>query len=340
VENTRTLTRRSVPVALLALAAMLLAACGTGPVGRRAAATVGGHEIGIDDVTDLMEAQTRYLESQRGNASVDPAQLDAALAQVSGVGEGTFSMSEAAGALQAWINYRITVAEVEARGGSITDADREDARAELAAQVGGEEALAEVDAQLLEFSIDSAAANKAFQRISAMTDEDREARLQELFAQTAAERPLCLSIIVSETEEDSEAALARIDDGEDFATVASEVSVDAQTAADGGFSGCASPERASEVFGGDYSTVARGDTVGPIEQETGTGPIYLLVHVTSTTGPTFEQLSAELEQQLNAEVGNRAAEQLYLARMTADVHVDPRFGTWDPETGAVTPPRA
>lgn len=339
MENSRILTRRPALVALLALAALLLAACGTGPVGPRPAATVDGKEIGVDKVTSLLEAQKRYLESQLDNPDVDRDQVAAALAGVGGAGEGTFNMAEASTALQAWINYQITVSQVEAKGGEITDADRQSAQAELAAQIGGEEAMADVDEELLEFSIDSAAATKAFQRLATISDEDRESRIQELFVSTAAERPLCLSIIVSETEEDSAAALARVEGGEDFATVAAETSADPQTAANGGFSGCASPERAAEAFGGDYSTAAQGDTVGPIAQETGSGEIFLLVRITSTTGPTMDQLRAELEQQVDAEVGNSSAEELLQLRLSADVQVDPRFGTWNAETGAVTPPQ-
>lgn len=339
MDNSRIPTR-PLAAALLALTSLVLAACGSGPVGPAAAATVEGGEITVAEVTSLLESQVRYLESQLDNPGVDPQVVANALAGVRGDGaQGTFAMGEAASALQAWINYRIAVAHVEENGGAITAADREAARSELAAQLGGEEALASVDAELLEFSIDSSAVNKAVQRISQLSDVERETRLQELFVLTAAERPLCLSIVVSETVEEAEAALERVEGGEDFATVASDVSVDFQTAANGGFAGCASIERASEAFGGDYSTAAVGDTVGPIEQESGTGPIHILVHITSTTGPTFDQLADELERQVSAEESNASAELLYELRLAASVTVDPRFGTWNAETGAVIPPR-
>lgn len=328
------------PHALLGAVLVLVAAvsgCGTGPVGQGAAATVDGHEISVGKVTRLLEAQTRYLESQRDAPGIDPAAVDQALANVSGVGVDTFAMAEATAALQTWINYQIVLADIEANGESVTDEDRQQARSQLASQVGGEEVLADLDEELIAFTIDSAAADLAINRVVAQLPvEDRDQRIQELFEQVAPTRPLCLSIIVSETEGDSLAALERVEAGEDFALVATEMSADPATAEAGGFSGCASVDRAGEFFGGDFSTVAEGDVVGPTELD----DLFVLVHVDSTTGPTFEQIQVELDQQLAADDSNRAMEYRSELRLEADVSVDPRFGTWDPETGLLSPPAA
>jgi len=337
VESSRFRIRRPALLGAVLLLVGALSACGTGPVGQRAAATVDGQEISVDKITRLLEAQTRYLESQRDQPGVDPAAVEQALASVSGTGTGTFAMGEATAALQAWINYQIVLADVEANGESITDADREQARTQLAAQVGGEEVLDGLDAELIQFTIDSAAADIAIDRVVAQLPvEDRDQRLQELFEQVAPTRPLCLSIIVSETEADSQAALERVEAGEEFSLVATEMSADPATAEDGGFSGCASVERAGEFFGGDYSTAAEGDVTGPTELD----GLFVLVHVDSTTGPTFEQLQVELEQQLAADDGNRGMEYRNELRMNADVQVDPRFGTWDASTGMLSAPAA
>lgn len=317
-----------------------LVACGSGPIGRSAAATVDGHEITVDELTSLMEAQKRNIQKQSDNPAADPQRVSEALDSITGSGEGTFDMAGAANTLQLMISHRITLDHLEAEGDGVTEEDTEAARSELAGQVGGEEQLDTFDQEFLQFFIDSTAATKALQRISASGDTDREQRLQELFEETAAERPLCLSIIVTETEDAAQAALARVEGGEDFATVATETSVDAQTAESGGFAGCASPDRAAEAFGGDYSTAAVGEIFGPREQQTEQGPIYILVHIDSTTGPTFEQLQFELGQMLSAEDDNRASEALYRIHVEADVDVDPRYGTWDSETGTVTPPAA
>lgn len=320
---------------VLAVVSLTLAACGTGPVGRAPAATVDGRDIGPDKVVDLLAAQERYIESQGDNPEADATQVAQALAGFTGQGEDTYAMDEAASALQSWINYTIVLADIERNGESVTDADREAARGDLITQLGGAEALDAVDPELLEFSIDSAASYKALDRVvAAQPSDDREQRLQELFDEVAPQRPLCLNLIVSETEDDANAALARIEAGEDFGAVATEVSADPSTAANGGFAGCASVEQAAEYFGGDYSTAAEGDVIGPVSMN----QLFVLVEVESTTGPSFEQLVPELEQQLAAEDENRVGEYLLELQANADVTVDPRYGTWDAETGTVVPP--
>lgn len=330
------LPTRRLSVLVLVVVTLTLAACGAGPVGQTPAATAEGRDIGPDKVTDLLAAQQRYIESQADNPGADPQQVADALAGFTGQGEETYDMGEAAAALQSWINYTIVLADIERNGESITDADREAARTDLITQLGGEEALEAVDPELLKFSIDSAASYKALDRVvAAQPSDDREQRLQDLYDEVAPQRPLCLNLIVSETEDDANAALARIEGGEEFGAVAGEVSADPATAANGGFAGCASVEQAAEYFGGDYSTAAAGDVIGPVSMN----QLFVLVEVESTTGPSFEQLRPELEQQLAAEDTNRVGEYLLELQANADVTVDPRYGTWDSETGTVTPPQ-
>lgn len=337
MENTRTPTRRFALLATVVVALGSLVACSSGPVGRSVAATVEGREISVDQVTDLIEAQQRYLESQVDQPGTDPQALAAALAGITGAGTDTYNMAEASAALESWITYTILIADIEANGGEVTDADRDAARADLVTRLGSEEALAAVDQVLLDFSIDSIAADTVARRLAAeQSTADPEQRIQELFEEIGPTRPLCLNLIVSETEADSQAALARIDAGEEFGAVAAEVSADPATAAANGFAGCASVEQAAEYFGGDYSTAAEGEVIGPVPLN----ELFVLVEVDSTTGPTLEQMRPELEEQVAAEETNVTGEYVLGLALAADVTVDPRFGTWDAETGTLTPPVA
>ncbi len=328
------LLRRPVLVLVGALAVVpFLVGCGS--AGRASAAVVNGEVIEQSTVTDLLEAQRRYYESLD-----DPGAADR-LAAFLGAGPDSYAMTEAARSLESWINFTIARQHLERADRPVTDADRDAARSEIEAQLQSQQIPVEsVDAELLEFTVESSATTSVLRKLVAeevaADDEDREGRIQALFDELAPQRPLCLDIIVSESEADAQAALARVEGGEDFGAVAAEVSADPNTAAAEGYAGCATPEQASQAFGGDYTDVAVGDLFGPTAQN----DVWVIVRIGSTTGPELEQMRPELEQQLAAEDDQAVTTRLAELVTEAKVTVDPRYGTWDPETGTITPPPA
>jgi hypothetical protein len=337
VDSTRLLIRRPVAAVVAALlAAALVAGCaGQGPVGRAPAAVVDGEVIDQSTVTDLLEAQRRYYESLDDPAAAE--RMEAFL----GAGADSFAMPEAARSLESWINFSIARQHLARAKRPVTAADRDAARSEIEAQLQTQQIpLESIDAELLEFTVESSGPTSGLGRLGAANvaadDDDRDARLRALFEELAPQRPLCLDIIVSESEGDAQAALARVRGGEDFGVVASEVSADPTTAAAGGYAGCATSEQASQAFGGDYTDAAVGDLSGPTPQN----DVWVIVRIGSTTGPTLEQMMPELEAQLGAEDEQAVTTRLAELVVGAEVTVDPRYGTWDPETGTVTPPPA
>lgn len=326
--------------------AFVASACGgTGPIGPSAdvAATVDGHDITFDEVTDLIDAQERFYRQSREEAGDDEAttaQIDALLTDIRGTGAGTLGTAGFASALQQLITYQVVVDELGENGVALTDADREAARTAIAEQVGGPETLAELDQQFVDATVRSQAADTALAELVAgeapPVDPPNEDDLRALWEQTRAGQPICLNVIVSTDQTGADAAKARLDAGEPFATVAAEESADPATAADGGFAGCGPPEAAAENFPGDYATAAVGDVFGPEQAASG----FVTVEVASTTGPTFEQARPALEQQAAAEApapaDSGARVQEILAE--ADVSVGARYGTWDGETGTVVVP--
>lgn len=145
----------------------------------------------------------------------------------------------------------------------------------------------------------------------------------------------CVSHILVENEADAEAALARLDDGEDFATVASEVSTDGSAAGGGALSDPTTGAACSDAatFSASYIPVfvdaALGAEVGvptaPVESEFGFHVILVR---------PFAEVSAEVVETIRgAELAPRAAE-LFGA---VDVSVSPSIGTWSPASNSVEP---
>jgi len=338
VESVRSPFRRLVvPLVAALVAATMVGGCsGNKVVGRGPAAVVNGEEISQATVTELLDAQKRYYESLD-----DPAAAER-LAEFMGPSGNSFAMAEAARSLESWINFTIARQHLKASKRPVTDEDLAAARSEIEGQLQGQEiAIESVDKALLDFTVESAATTTALRALIseqvAKDNQDKlEGRIKALFDELAPQRPLCLNIIVSETEADARAALARVEAGEDFGAVAAEVSADPQTAEANGYAGCASPEQASQAFGGDFTDVEVGDTFGPSQQN----EVFVVVEVGSTTGPTIEQMRPELERQVTAIDDQEVTTRLAKLVTDAKVTVDPRYGTWNPDTGTVDPPEA
>lgn len=139
--------------------------------------------------------------------------------------------------------------------------------------------------------------------------------------------------ILLESEEDAQAALARLEDGEDFSELATELST-GPSGPQGGVLG--SQPRGSyvdpfeEAVWSDDTVV--GEVVGPVETEFG----WHLIVVDGRSEQTF----ADVEEELTAELAGAAFEAAITdALAAADVQVDDAIGTWDAAARAVVPPQ-
>lgn len=325
-----------------------LSACSSGAVGRSVAATVEGHDISASTVTDLLEAQERYVraraDAKGADAQTKQSALDS-LAAMRGTGKDSWSTTEAASALSAYIFYEVVAADLAEHGEKITDADREQARQTLISRIGSEADLKKVPALLVELNLKTGAAQTALARVVAGAAPEsqpgaaRDARLRKLWEQANTEQPLCLRVIMGADQASAQAARDRVDAGEDFAKVAADVSEDA-SAAQGGEVGCLSADQATQSVGEDFSSAKVGDLFGPVSLNDSQGaPSWFVIQVSSTTGQPFEDAKADLESTLDDTLTQESQTKVqdYLAKLLkkAKVTVDPRYGRWDPETGSV-----
>lgn len=127
----------------------------------------------------------------------------------------------------------------------------------------------------------------------------------------------CVRHILLEAEADADAAVERLDDGEDFAELATELST-GPSGPNGGDLGCAPTSNYVPEFAAAVDSAEVGAVVGPVETEFGWHVI--LVERFEVDGQTI------------------AAERIRERLTGVDVEVDEAIGQWDTEQLAVVPP--
>ena len=146
---------------------------------------------------------------------------------------------------------------------------------------------------------------------------------------------VCARHILTATPEEAAAAKARIDDGEDFATVAAEVSLD--TGSPGGQLPCPTP---AGGYVPAFSAVVIVAPIGEITEPFSSDFGWHIVIVDERTGPeTFEALAADPLAYLHPRmVGDLWVVWVNDAISTADIEVSSRIGTWSDEAHGIVPP--
>jgi hypothetical protein len=140
----------------------------------------------------------------------------------------------------------------------------------------------------------------------------------------------CFNAIVVEQQETADDLVAELEGGADFATVFAANNLDQSLAETGGAVPCLGPEEITQNAGTPF--VDAGASLSP-DEPLATAPLL------DTTGAEFGWVVLELRSfaDLTEDEVARLPELLDLsdAAAGADVHVDPRYGTFDAETGTV-----
>lgn len=141
---------------------------------------------------------------------------------------------------------------------------------------------------------------------------------------------LCSSHLLVETESEAVAAIARLEAGEDFAALASEISV-GPSASVGGDLGCVAPATFVSEFVAGAAAVGGPGISDPVQSQFG----WHVIQVRSfLRGPDDESASAELTSFVFNNHGPVFAE-LQTELYDREISVDPRFGVFDPTSGLV-----
>ncbi len=326
-------------------------------VGKAPAATIGDDEISQAEVVTATQATKRFYEYGIEKGQDADGSLSGLLAEMKGDSSYTVGTTGAAKVLSEMIDNQVIRQELARHDALPTKADKDKIRKDLESSVGGAAELKKFPAGYVNRYLDQRATTEAFQRWAAaqedkqakpLTKAERDAKMRELYDQTAPGRPLCLNAIQTTTEDEAKAARARVDGGEDFLAVSKSLVAEGTEFPEQGLVACLGFDDAKTAFGQDYSKVAVGDILGPVPytSQDGAAPVYLVFRVDSLDGQTYEELLPQLEQAVPAQppatdptTFDVSAQRARLLRK-ADIEVNAVFGRWSDAKGAVVPPRA
>ena len=330
---------RSSRFALL-VAALVLPALACSSADTPSAATVNDREISIDFVDDELatikanDAYQQSLEQQFG-------------ATFAGVSDGTFDATFVARLLTFDIYYELVYQAIERRDLKVGKDELDRARANIQSRLQDPSLFKKFDKEYQETlvrreaSIDVLAGDLAG---GALSDEDIEDYYEENKA-NFEER--CVShILVSAEGTTPEAAKAEADDlraqlaaGADFATLAGQHSDDPGSAANGGSLDCITqdvnfvPEFKEAAF-----SLQEGEISEPVESQFG----FHIIVVTEINTQPLDDVREQIEAELQGPAQNALLDWLVARTASADIDVNPRYGSWEVgeggQAGQVAPP--
>lgn len=301
-------TRRVVAALLATGAVVTLSACG---VTERTAATVDGQDISVADFDALAQA---YQADQAATTSSDPSAPEPA------DGGGAISGPTARGLLGQVIVGRLIESFLDSRDALPTAEELEGAPIEayMADLPDG------VRRPLQIYAIGTSA-------ITAAVTDDEAAAAYDATAQEST--VLCPRIIVTETEDEANDIIAQLEEGADFAELASAQTYDANLAASGGIS--------PDQTGAECLATSQLSPSAPV------GAAAVSLTPGTWTAPVTAQIDAEGNmgwfilyqrpyEEVSAEVTSAAVGQVITEFVgDVDVAVDPMYGRWDADQFSV-----
>jgi parvulin-like peptidyl-prolyl isomerase len=172
-------------------------------------------------------------------------------------------------------------------------------------------------------------ASEVFEELNQSMAEQTESEAQRLLADDPMSwTEVCASHILVASLEDADVVRARLDQGEEFAAVAIETSIDTGTGPAGGDLGCAIPSNYVPEFAQATMTAELGQISAPVETQFG----FHLIRVDSRREATVEEIQTALVRE--------AVNNWYLSSLNgAEISVDKKWGTWEtePQPGIVPP---
>lgn len=322
---------------VLVLAAVLggsvLAACGgeggedtarTGPIGFEFsgdAATIDGQALPASVVADTLDV-----------FRAAPAALDTVFREtdLNQPGSDQPKPTIVADIITTEISARVIEAEVARRGLTPSEGVAQLADTQIAAALG--DSLAGQDAYRTKVRDRYALYVTLDQALQGTGPDDATLRAAYDKDPAAYEQACARHILVAD-EATAGGLLAQLRQGADFAALARASSTDPGSGAQGGDLGCQSRGAyvapfEEAVWNGPPNTVQ-----GPVKTEFG----YHLIEVTARGPRSFEEARDDIAASMAPEPFSSLGTWLAATLAGSAITVDPRYGTWDPQVGQVTP---
>jgi peptidyl-prolyl cis-trans isomerase C len=315
-------------LSVVSLLALGVTAC-TGAGGDSVAASVGETEISVSQVEEIYARRAEAPGLASELATADPAEPNPELQ---------------ASVLTTLIRTEIMRQAAEDRGIEVTDEEVSEQRTALVGSVGGQERLDQMlaDANVSDEEFESTLIDQAIQAeisdelASEVSDEQVQAQFSE-DPQGQYGDKVEVRHILTETEEEAQTAIERIESGEEFSEVAKDMSKDPGSAERGGELGPVARGTTVEEFDDAAFGADEGELVGPVETEFG----FHVIEVTGQVeGAEFSEVEDEIRTQLESTAKGQAFGQ-YITTFVSEleIEVDPRYGTWDAQSVSVVPPQ-
>ncbi len=312
--------RASRLVALFAVLAVAIALAGCRSI--TSAIEVGDESISIDD----FEAELAAITDNAAFAEALPTW----------VADGRPSRAGAAG----WATFRIRQLVVDAefaeRELKLEDGAAAAAKDAITQQLGPE-AVEALPAFFFEYLAREQALRATLP--AAVPAVPTDAEIEALYAQTfACDSGIEVAHILVATRAEADDIVAALAAGGDFAALAAERSTDTGSAAQGGALGCFIAGQFVAEFEAGVLGATEGVPTDPVESEFG----FHIILTNAYAAPPLESVRDQLIAQLQAgQTVDDPIEAFLQRRLTEiSIRVDPRYGTFSAETGAVTEPGA
>ncbi len=309
---------------MFALVAFIAAGCSaTQPP----AAEVNGTRISQDAVYDELAAAETLQGGGLGGG-------------LEGLVPDSWNTAAAAAVVTQMVYMDVLVPDAAAKMGiEITDADVEAERAQIAPQQ--EQTLAGLPEDLAKTILRRLAYQSAISAKLAAENVDEAKLLAEYESDPMAYERICTSLILTNDLASAEQAAARINAGESFEAVFSDVVTNPQLLQQGSEFDCL-PAAEYEQLQPGLSAALTGVGVGEITEAILTTAGGAILRVDRIETPTFEEVREQLLTQAGVNTQQLFTEFLVALGTDANVSVNPRFGTWvvTPDAALVRPPEA
>ena len=325
--------KRLVPLVLCVL--LVAAACGG--TSSAAAAHVNGAAITNQELVDELNAilaNTDYINSLQSGPSGGFTVL--------GSTPGSFDAAFVSQVLVRQMSYVLIDSEVRTRKLAISDACKLQARDDVLLNLGNNDSKAG-QALLDKFP-------KPYQDLLVRRNTELLALEATLGGQTCGTgfdaqsyydahpdqfTKYCISIIALNDAGPADTIVTQARNGTDFGALVRQYSVDPETKAANGDSGCHLLSDLNASVAGFFTSAKAGDVLDPIPSSSGGATI---VKITDKQLAPIDEVRVDAERAARGAAGQAFNQWLQDAQSKARVTIDPRYGTWDPSRFQISEP--